>query len=130
VIQIEILNGSKAGTHGVARQFPFRVGRERSAALSLTDDGIWESHFEVDLRPREGCFISARAEGLTLVNGQTFESPHRLRNGDIIEAGSVKLRFVLGPTRQHSLVWREVLTWVAIGLLCGAQLALIYFVLP
>jgi len=130
VIQLEILNGSKAGTQWVARQFPFRVGRERTAALSLADDGVWDSHFEVTVGSREGCCISARPECLTLINGHVFESPHRLRNGDVIEAGSVKLRFVLSPTRQGTLALREILLWVGIALLCAAQLTLIYFVLP
>lgn len=130
MIQLEILNGSKAGTQSVARQFPFRVGRQKSAGLSLTDDGVWESHFELTVRRREGCCLSARPECLTLINGQPVESPHRLRNGDVIEAGSVKLRFVLGPTRHRTQALREVLLWTAIGLLCAAQLALIHFVLP
>jgi pSer/pThr/pTyr-binding forkhead associated (FHA) protein len=130
VIQLEILNGSKAGTHCVARQFPFRVGRQKSAGLLLTDDGIWESHMEFTVRPREGCCLSARPECLTLVNGQPIESPYRLRNGDLIEAGSVKLRFVLSPTRSRTQVLREVLLWTAIAALCAGQLALIHFVLP
>ena len=130
MIQLEILNGSKAGTQCVARQFPFRVGRERTASLVLPDDGVWDAHFEVTVRPREGCFASARPECLTLINGQAFTSPHRLRNGDVIEAGSVKVRFVLSPTRQRPLVFRELLVWLALAALCAVQLVLIYFVLP
>lgn len=130
MIQLEILNGSKAGTRWVARQFPFWVGRQKAIGLSLVDDGVWESHFELTVGSREGCCISARPECLTLVNGQRFDSPQRLRNGDVIEAGSVKLRFLLSPTHQRTQAPREVLLWVIIGLLCAAQLALIHFVLP
>jgi len=130
VILLEILNGSKAGTRWVARQFPFTVGRERTAALALNDDGVWDGHADFNLRPREGCTISGRPEALTLINGQPVESPQRLHSGDLIEIGSVKLRFALGPTRQRSLAWREIFTWVALAALCAGELALIYFVLP
>jgi hypothetical protein len=52
-----------------------------------------------------------------------------LRNGDVIEAGSLKLQFWLSETRQVGLRLRESLTWVAIGLVCLAQVALIYWLL-
>ena len=50
-----------------------------------------------------------------------------LRNGDLIELGAVQLQFGLSPTRHRSLRLREVLTWIALGLLCLGQVALIYW---
>jgi len=60
------------------------------------------------------------------VNGQRVQEAV-LRNGDLIEAGSVKMRFGLSPAPQHSLRLREGLTWFALAVLCLGQVALIYW---
>ncbi len=130
MIQIEILNGTKAGTRWVARRFPFRIGRDQQAGLSLPDDGVWDSHCELNLRSGEGFSLSARPEALTLVNGEAVNGEVRLRNGDRIEAGSVALHFSLSPTAPSSSTWVELLIWLTLGALCLGQVALIYFVLP
>jgi hypothetical protein len=61
-----------------------------------------------------------------VVNGQPVRQAV-LRSGDLLETGSVKLRFGLGPTRQHSLRLREAMTWLALAALCLGQVALIYW---
>jgi len=50
-----------------------------------------------------------------------------LRNGDLIEAGSLKLQFWLTETRQKRMQVREWLTWIAIGAVCLGQVALVYW---
>jgi len=130
VIQIEILTGTRAGTRCEARRLPFRIGREKTAALSLADDGIWESHLELSHRPGDGYYLTARPDSLSLVNGDPVKKAVRLANGDLLEAGSVQLRFGLAATRRTAMVWREVLVWTGVALLCLGQIALIYFVLP
>jgi len=130
VIQLEILSGSKQGSRALANRLPFTVGRDRQASLPLDDEGVWDRHFSIDVSSAEGCLVSRLGESLTLVNGTRLEKPHRLKNGDLIEAGSVKLRFGLSPTRQSGLRVREWLVWIGVSLLCLGQIALIYFVLP
>jgi predicted component of type VI protein secretion system len=132
VIQIEILNGTKAGTQWVARRFPFRIGRDPHAALQLADAGVWDSHVELSFQPGKGCFLTARAESLTLINGQpiTGPGPVRLRSGDVIEVGSVSFRFGLSPARSAQSGVVEAMVWTSIALLCLGQIALIYLVLP
>lgn len=130
MIQLDVLTGTKAGTRWVAPALPVRVGRERDASLSLADDGVWERHLELTVRPGEGCVVTAGAEGLSLVNGTPITQPVRLRSGDVLEAGSVKLRFGLSPTRPSTMALRDLATWLAIGLLCVGQLVAIYFFLP
>jgi len=126
VVQFNILTGKKAGTEWVARRFPFHVGRAASEGLSLDDDGVWERHVRIDLGVGEGVITECAQDALMSVNGQRIERT-LLRNGDIIEMGSVKLRFGLSPTRQRSLRVREMLTWIALALLCLGQVALIYW---
>lgn len=126
MVQIDILSGSKAGDQMIARRFPFRVGRNAQSTLVLEDGGVWDNHFELSVRPADGVVLTSAPEALTLVNGTRFQEA-RLRNGDLIEAGSVKLRFNLSATRQRGLALREGATWTALALLCFGQVALIYW---
>lgn len=126
MVQIDILSGSKAGSQVVARRFPFRVGRNAQATLALEDGGVWDYHFELSVRPADGIVLTSAPEALTLVNGTRFQEA-RLRNGDLIEAGSVKLRFNLSHTTQRGLAFCETATWTALALLCFGQVALIYW---
>lgn len=126
MVQLDILSGSKAGTQIVARRFPFRVGRSASAALMLEDGGVWEHHFELAVRTNDGVVLTSSKESLTLVNGTRYQEA-RLRNGDCIEAGSVRIRFNLSPNRQRGLAVRETVTWFSLAALYVGQVALIYW---
>jgi hypothetical protein len=126
VIQLDVLNGTKAGSQWVARRFPFPLGRSPQAALVLADPGVWEQHAAFTLRSGEGVMVSAATDAFVAVNGQRVQQAI-LRNGDLIEAGSVKMRFGLSPAPQRSLRLRETLTWFSLAVLCLGQVALIYW---
>jgi pSer/pThr/pTyr-binding forkhead associated (FHA) protein len=128
MVQLTILSGKKAGTETVARRFPFQIGRSAQNGLVLDDPGVWDRHFKVDLQSAGGVLLSTAADALTTVNGERVDQSV-LRNGDVIEAGSVKLRFGLSPTQQGSLHFRETLTWVGLAGLCLAQVALVYWLI-
>jgi hypothetical protein len=96
--------------------------------LCLDDGGVWDHHLQLEVRPGEGAVISASPDAFTAVNGQQVREAV-LRNGDLIEIGSVRLLFGLSPTRQSSLRLREALTWIALGALGFGQVALIYWLL-
>jgi len=126
VVQFDILSGKKAGTPWVARRFPFGIGRSSRSALSLDDPGVWDDHAEVSVRTEEGVVLKSSVEAMTLLNGERIQQAI-LRNGDLIELGSVKLRFSLSATRQSGLRVREVTTWVVLAMICLGQVALIYW---
>ena len=128
MIQLQILSGKKAGTDSVARRFPFRIGRSTSANLCLEEDGIWDQHLELDLIMPDGFLLSAQHHALATVNGQRVEQTV-LRNGDLIEIGSLKMRFWLSASRQIGLRFREWLTWGALVLLSIGQVCLVYWLL-
>jgi pSer/pThr/pTyr-binding forkhead associated (FHA) protein len=128
VVQLDILTGNKAGTQWIARRFPFCIGRSAEAALPLQEPGVWDRHAEFSLRAGEGVLLRASKDASLLVNSHPVQEA-LLRNGDLIEAGSVKLRFSLSPTRQRGLRLREVLTWLALAALCLGQVALIYWLI-
>jgi len=125
VVQLQILNGAKAGTRWVAGHLPFSVGRSAEDTLRLEDAGVWERHCRIELREDHHAALVAALEALTAVNGQPAQDTV-LRNGDLIELGSLRLQFGLSPPTHRSLRLREAATWVGLALLSLAQIALIY----
>lgn len=125
MVQLHILNGVMAGTRWVACRLPFSVGRSAQDDLRVADDGVWDGHCRIELRPDRRFTLVATSEALTTVNGQpAVETP--LRNGDLLDLGSLRLQFGLSPTRHRGLRFRETLTWTGLALLALAQVALIY----
>lgn len=125
VIQLSILNAEMAGRDCLARRFPFQIGRAAGAHLALPAEGVWDRHLEIHFRSGDGFHLRAHPGALVSVNGQRVEQA-RLRNGDLLQLGSVKLRFWLAPAAQRSLLPREALTWLALGALTAFQLIVIY----
>jgi pSer/pThr/pTyr-binding forkhead associated (FHA) protein len=128
MVQFRILSGKKAGAAYVARRFPVRIGRAADCELRVEEDGIWDRHAQVDFIPADGFVLAAQPNCLVAINSEPVQETV-LRNGDVIEAGSLKLQFWLSETRQAGLRLRESLTWVGIGLVCLGQIALIYWLL-
>jgi pSer/pThr/pTyr-binding forkhead associated (FHA) protein len=128
MVQFKILSGTKAGTTWVARRFPVRIGRSASEDLQLQEPGIWDEHLRMDFQPGAGFVLHALADALATVNGQRVQQT-ALRNGDLIELGSLKMQFWLSEARQSGLGLREWLTWSAIGAISLGQVALIYWLL-
>ena len=87
---------------------------------------MWEQHATFNARPGQGIAVSAARDAFVAVNGQCVQEAV-LRSGDLIEAGSVKMRFGLSPAPQRSLRLRETLTWFGLAVLCLGQVALIYW---
>ena len=127
MLQLKILNGRQAGAELVARRFPFRIGRAPDADLRLEEDGVWDWHLQIELRPDEGFVLSVLPGAVASVGNQPVQQEALLRNGDQIELGAARLQFGLTSTRHRSLALREVLTWMALALLCLGQVALIYW---
>jgi len=128
MIRLNILSGGQAGGNWSARHFPVRIGRSASADLSLTDDGIWDEHLEIDLDRAQGFLLFPTSQGVVSVNGEPV-CETRLRNGDVIGLGAVKLQFWLGEVGQRGLRFREALVWALISMVCISQIAVIYWLL-
>lgn len=126
MVELKILSGKQAGATTVARRFPFQVGRAPDSGLRLDDDGVFDRHFRILLKPGEGFLIAGEPSAVTALNHQPLSQPARLRSGDAIQAGSVTFNFALSPARQRSLRLREISVWLILALLCLAQVAVIY----
>ena len=128
MVQFNILSGKKAGASWVTRHFPVRIGRAPGCELQVEEPGVWDQHLQLDFIPADGFVLSTKTDTLATVNSQPVQETV-LRNGDLIEAGSLKLQFWLSETRQSGLRLRESLTWLAVAIICLAQIALIYLLL-
>lgn len=128
MIQLQILSGKKAGSDIAVRHFPFCIGRHAEAGLQLNEDGIWERHLEITFERGAGFILKSRQEASILINGERVEEGS-LRNGDLIELGSVQIRFWLARSPQQTMRVQETLTWAALALLFAVQIGLIYSLL-
>ena len=128
MVQLKVLSGKKAGTTWVARRFPVSIGRSADADLRLEEHGVWDEHLQLDFDPAEGIVMSTQPNALATVNGQPAQQAV-LRNGDVIDVGSLRMRFWLSETRQAGLRFREWLTWVGIAAISLGQVGLIYWLL-
>jgi hypothetical protein len=128
LIQLQLLSGKQAGAFWNARRFPVHVGRASGSDLKLEEDGVWDQHFHLALNVAEGFTLSAHPGAIVTVNQAPVQTA-RLRNGDVITAGSARLCFRLGDNRQRGLRLREWLVWSLIVGVCLSQVALIYWLL-
>lgn len=126
MLQLQVLTGKKTGAKFTAQNFPIVIGRNASAHLQLQEDGVWDNHCQIDYVPADGFYLKSTQPAITLLNDKPVQEA-RLKNGDIITAGSVKIRFWLSEVKQKNFLWRERLTWLAIALLSLSQILLIYY---
>jgi hypothetical protein len=127
VVQLQLLSGNQSGSIYRFAHFPIRAGREPGLDLPLDDPGVWQRHFLIDWRA-EGLVLQVEPQALLAIKDIPVQSA-TLRNGDILTLGSLKIRFSLSPVRQSSLALGEWLTWIALGALCLAQIALVYWLI-
>lgn len=128
MVQLNILSGKTAGSQTVVRRFPFRIGREPENELRLDDNGVWDQHLALEFKKSEGFVLTTAPQALSTVNGNTVQSV-RLRNGDVITFGSVKMQFWLAAARQRGLRTREWLVWSTIAAITAGQFVLIYWLI-
>ena len=128
MLQLQILSGKQAGFLWDARRFPVRIGRAAGSDLQIEEDGVWDEHLQVELKTGDGFVITAHPGALVSVNQSPVETI-RLRNGDIITAGSARIAFRLSQTKQRGLKLREAFIWLTIAGITVAQLVLIGWLL-
>lgn len=125
MVQLRVINGRQAGVETLARQFPFQIGRAAAAQLRLDDPGVWDAHCQILLDPAQGFSLQTAPEAPARLNGeQTRSAP--LRNGDLIELGSVGVRFWIAPARPRDYRLREAAVWLGLAALVATELFLMY----
>src|SRR6478672_4967560 len=94
MVQLTVLSGKTAGAVLVARRFPFHIGRATEDNLRLEEAGVWDGHLQLGLKMPEGFLITVHERALAVANGEPFKQ-RILRNGDVIEIGSTRIRLAL-----------------------------------
>ncbi len=128
MVQLRVLNGSRAGTAHAASRFPCTIGRSTGDNLQLVEAGVWENHLQLDLQVSAGFRLCRLGQGRASVNGAEFDELV-LHNGDVIELGAVKVQFWLAEVRQSDNRARERLVWIGLGALVLLEVALIRWLL-
>ena len=124
MIQLRVLSGKMAGENIFVRHFPFNIGRASHSDLRLEDSGVWDDHLNIKFNRKEGYILKAAPSAFCAVNDQP-QSSARLRNGDVVSFGSVKMQFWLAPAKLRGLKARELSVWLLLTGLTGAQIFLI-----
>ncbi|MCD6052011.1 MAG: Inner rane component of cytoplasmic domain [Verrucomicrobia bacterium] len=124
MLQFRAISGNRQATVWDAEGFPVQIGRAANADIRLEEAGVWDQHAQVTFDAEEGFILQSGKGASTRVNGETIEQI-RLRNGDIIEVGSVKLQCWLSEVKRQNLAWREKLVWAILILVTVLQLILI-----
>ena len=128
MIQLKILSGKQVGTSRVARRFPVQIGRISTSELQFEEPGVWDRHLAIEAVATGGFLLKAQPQALVRVNGESVNESW-LRNGDVIELGSVKLQFWLAQAEQRGLRISECLPWLAMVLMTIGQIALVYLLI-
>lgn len=123
MVVLEILSGGNAGTEARIDRFPCLLGRSPAADLRIEEPGVWDRHLELSWDSQEGIIATIPAPAIASLNQQRFERA-RLHPGDIIDCGSLKLRFRLSEAAVRKQWPREWLTWMGLLLLFLLQLFL------
>ena len=127
MICLQLLRGNSAGQVIKASRFPFFIGRSAESSLRLEEVGVSAKHAQLLCEP-DGYYIEP-LDGAGVYLNQTSVQRTRLRQGDVIDLGVVRLKFWLSPVRQPGLVMSEAVTWTLLGLSIAAELWLIFKVL-
>jgi pSer/pThr/pTyr-binding forkhead associated (FHA) protein len=126
MVQLRFLSGKRSGQSVLVPRLPWRIGRASANDTQLDDSGVWDRHLELGLDEDDRIVAVVQPPASGLVNGCDF-TRQTLRNGDLIELGSAKIRFWLSDPRQFELQWREAIVWAALVGLGFGQIALIYW---
>lgn len=125
MIQLRILSGKMAGDIQIVRRFPFNIGRAPGNDLILDESGVWDNHLTLGFQKGEGFTLQTSPETFAAINEESKTSA-RLRNGDIISFGSIKIQFWLAAPRQRGLRLKELSVWLLLAAVTAFQFFLIY----
>ncbi len=127
MVELTVLNGPEPGRLLRLVRFPIRVGRRCEGEGRLVGPGVWDHHFDV-IREESGRFGVVVAPGARVAIDGEFIERAPLRNGGILEAGGLRLRFALGVAPQRSLDIRESAVWIGAGFLLAFEAWLVVWV--
>ena len=121
MVRLRILSGRLAGAERQVSDFPYTIGRSKSDALRIEDAGVWDRHLTLSYEPGEGYSIRRNPKATALLNREPLDDG-RLKPGDELEIGAVRIQFRLSDLDQRDLRARERFTWGIVALVAAAQI--------
>ena len=121
MFRLEILSGRKAGFTCEARHFPFGVGRSVTRGLQVNDFGVGEHHMDLVVQDGRLSLVN-KTDATTLCNYEPVLESIPIRNGDVISAGALSFRIVLGDIAQKQFSWHSRMAIVLVLIVTVVQL--------
>jgi pSer/pThr/pTyr-binding forkhead associated (FHA) protein len=92
------VNGEAAGSRWMLLAPVISIGRDGTCQIRLPDATVSRRHAQI-VRQSDGYYASdLESNNGTLVNDEEITTPRRLRDGDLVQVGTVALRFVAPPS--------------------------------
>ena len=128
-VRLERLDGDFSGQQIEACNFPFKIGRDKNCHHRIESKGVWPCHLILRKAGENGIIVHCEAEASLFVNSRGVSKSVRLRNGDLLEFGSVILRFWIAPITQLGQRTIERKIWIGLGVLFLGQVTIIAWLL-
>jgi len=125
MLELVVLSDPGKGRRFHSDAAPIRLGRRSDLEVSLCFPGVWDLHAEIQTDPAGWFVIRPLGQCLVTINQQPIQD-HRLRSGDVLGIGAVKLQFSLRSSPQRPLSYWEIAVWsMIIGVMVTAIAVLV-----
>ena len=128
-VRLERLDGDFLGEQVEACNFPFKIGRDRNCHHRIEAKGVWPCHLILEEAGENGIIVKRDSEATLNINSLAASKSVRLQNGDLLQFGSVRLRFWLAPIGQMGQRSTEFIIWLSLSMLILGQVAIIAWLL-
>ena len=128
-VRLERLDGDFLGQQVETCNFPFKIGRARNCHHRIEAKGVWPCHLILEESGENGIIVNSESEASLRINSLVASKSVRLKNGDLLEFGSVSLRFWLAPIDQMGQRTTEFIIWLGLGVLILGQATIIAWLL-
>lgn len=102
MIELVELGGRLPGRRFQPGAAPVRLGRHPGVEVVLPEPGVWDRHAEIRLHPDGAFHLRGLGDAHLTVNQEPVQE-HRLRGGDVLGIGSVRLQFGIRGAAQSSM---------------------------
>jgi pSer/pThr/pTyr-binding forkhead associated (FHA) protein len=113
MIELVGLTDPVRGRRYTIRRLPAFLGRNPDSDVALEAPGVWDRHLRFDWDRAQGILVSSLGAAGLWVNDQPVREA-RLRNGDILTVGGVRLRFQLSPTSVRPRLVSSAVAWLVV----------------
>ncbi len=126
MVELMVLTGPQSGSHLLIPRLPACVGRSREVEVPLSGPGVWDRHFDLVTTPEGRVALRTIGEARVMIDSVSVtERP--LRNGELLEVGGIKLRFLIVESSQQPLTAREFSVWALATAIVGLQGYLVWW---